>query len=61
MPIRSPEKIAEKIAWLADHREHLPDMRRAAMKKADEYPWERYASRILAALSGANATQGSPS
>ena len=30
VPIRSPEKIAEKIAWLADHREALPDMRIAA-------------------------------
>jgi len=27
----SPEKIAEKIAWLADHRDSLPAMRLAAL------------------------------
>jgi glycosyltransferase involved in cell wall biosynthesis len=51
VPIRSPDKIAEKISWLADHRDTLPDMRLAAMKKADEYPWQRYTDRILSALS----------
>jgi glycosyltransferase involved in cell wall biosynthesis len=50
VPIRSPEKIAEKIAWLADHREALPDMRRAAIKKADEYPWQRYTDCIVSSL-----------
>jgi glycosyltransferase involved in cell wall biosynthesis len=51
VPIRSPDKIAEKISWLADHRASLPDMRLAAVKKADEYPWQRYTDRILSALS----------
>jgi glycosyltransferase involved in cell wall biosynthesis len=51
VPIRSPDKIAEKISWLADHRASLPDMRLAAIKKADEYPWHRYTDRILSALS----------
>jgi glycosyltransferase involved in cell wall biosynthesis len=51
VPIRSPDKIAEKISWLADHRDSLPDMRLAAVKKADEYPWQRYTGRILSALS----------
>ena len=51
VPIRSPDKIAEKISWLADHRDSLPDMRLAAMKKASEYPWQRYTDRILSALS----------
>jgi glycosyltransferase involved in cell wall biosynthesis len=50
VPIRSPEKIAEKISWLADHRDSLPGMRVAAIKKADEYPWQRYTDRILSAL-----------
>jgi glycosyltransferase involved in cell wall biosynthesis len=50
VPIRSPDLIAEKIAWLADHRERLPNMRLAAMKKADEYPWKRYTDRILTAI-----------
>ena len=50
VPIRSPDKIAEKIAWLADHRDALPDMRRAAIQKADDYPWQRYADRITTSL-----------
>jgi glycosyltransferase involved in cell wall biosynthesis len=50
VPIRSPDKIAEKISWLADHRDSLPGMRLAAIKKADEYPWQRYTDRILSAL-----------
>jgi glycosyltransferase involved in cell wall biosynthesis len=51
VPIRSPDQIAEKISWLADHRDSLPNMRLAALKKADEYPWQRYTDRILSALS----------
>ena len=50
VPIRSPEKIAEKIAWLADHRGVLPDMRLAALRKADEYPWQRYTDRVLSEI-----------
>ena len=51
VPIRSPEAIAEKIAWLANHRDRLPDMRRAAIRQADEYPWQRYTDRITTAIS----------
>ena len=50
VPIRSPDKVAEKIAWLADHRDCLPPMRLAAIKKADEYPWQRYTDRIISTL-----------
>jgi glycosyltransferase involved in cell wall biosynthesis len=53
VPTASPEAIAEKIAWLADHRAALPAMREAAVKKAEEYPWARYRSRILSALTAA--------
>ena len=55
VPIRSPDKIAEKIAWLADHRDSLPAMRLAAVKKADAYPWQRYTDRILSAISASLA------
>jgi glycosyltransferase involved in cell wall biosynthesis len=60
VPIRNPEKIAEKISWLADHREALPEMRRAAIKKADEYPWQRYTDRIVSSLSASLARIGNP-
>ena len=52
VPIRRPDLIAEKMAWLADHREALPAMRTAAVRKASEYPWSRYQRLILAALNG---------
>ncbi len=55
VPIRRPEKIAERIAWLADHREALPEMRRAAIEKADAYPWQRYSEIILDSLSNSMA------
>ena len=60
VPIRSPDKIAEKISWLADHRDSLPNMRVAAIKKADEYPWQRYTDRILSALSTSLAETRNP-
>jgi glycosyltransferase involved in cell wall biosynthesis len=60
VPIRRPDKIAEKISWLADHRDSLPDMRLAAMKKADEYPWQRYTDRILSALATSLAETRNP-
>jgi glycosyltransferase involved in cell wall biosynthesis len=50
VPIRSPDKIAEKISWLADHRESWPEMRVAAIRKAGEYPWRRYTERIIGSL-----------
>jgi glycosyltransferase involved in cell wall biosynthesis len=55
VPIRSPDKIAEKISWLADHRNFLPDMRIAAIKKAGEYHWQRYTDRIISALAASLA------
>jgi glycosyltransferase involved in cell wall biosynthesis len=47
VPIRSPASIAEKIHWLADHREALPEMRLAARAKALEYSWESYGRKIV--------------
>jgi glycosyltransferase involved in cell wall biosynthesis len=46
VPIRSPEAIAEKIAWFADQRAELPRMRQYAIDKAAKYTWERYGDRI---------------
>lgn len=50
VPIRSPEKIAERIAWFADHRDALPAMREAAQRTAAAYTWDRYAAKIVAAV-----------
>jgi glycosyltransferase involved in cell wall biosynthesis len=50
VPIRSPQAIAEKLAWFADHREALPAMREAAQRKAAGYTWEKYGARICSAV-----------
>ena len=50
VPIRSPDRLAEKIAWLADHRLALADMRTAAQEKAREYTWPAYGEKVLAAV-----------
>src|SRR6185436_9187314 len=50
VPIRSPEALASRIDWLADHRAALPAMREAARHKAAEISWSRYAKRVLRAI-----------
>jgi glycosyltransferase involved in cell wall biosynthesis len=51
VPARSPAAIADKIDWLADHRETLEaSMRPACRAKAAEYTWRRYAETILKTL-----------
>jgi glycosyltransferase involved in cell wall biosynthesis len=47
VPIRSPEAIAEKLAWFAEHRSALPAMRAAARVKASEYTWASYGEKVL--------------
>jgi glycosyltransferase involved in cell wall biosynthesis len=46
IPIRAPEELARRIAWLADHRSALPEMRIAARRKAAETGWHDYAARV---------------
>ena len=48
--IRSPEKIAEKIAWFADHRTELESMRVHARAKAAACTWQRYGELIVGAV-----------
>lgn len=50
VPIRSPEAIAAKLAWLADHRAALPEMAAAARVAAERYTWSGYGATILQAL-----------
>jgi len=47
VPIRSPEAIAEKLAWFADRREGLEEMRPNCVEMAARYSWTEYAGRIL--------------
>jgi glycosyltransferase involved in cell wall biosynthesis len=50
VPIRSPEKIAEKIDWFASNRPTLESMRGICQRKAAEYTWQAYAAKILSAV-----------
>jgi glycosyltransferase involved in cell wall biosynthesis len=47
VPIRSPEKIAEKLEWFLHNREIIPEMGNAAKLHASTYTWENYASTIV--------------
>ena len=50
VPIRSPEKIAEKLFWCADHKELLPELGHAAMSVSTQFSWARYSNAIISAL-----------
>jgi glycosyltransferase involved in cell wall biosynthesis len=54
VPIRSPEAIATKLDWLADHREALPEMSLAARSRSQLYSWEHYAQTIVGSASAAS-------
>lgn len=46
VPIRSPQMLAERIAWLADHRMRLSEMSRLARQKAADTDWARYEAQV---------------
>ena len=50
VPIRSPEAIAEKINWFADHADQIMDMGKMARDKASALSWQNYQDLILRAL-----------
>lgn len=50
VPIRSPEALAEKLAWFNGNRKHLPQMREACLRKARETSWQNYRSKLAEAL-----------
>ena len=47
VPIRSPEKIAEKIQLLLDSNSNKKDIAEECMKKAKSYSWSAYAKSII--------------
>ena len=50
IPIRSAEKIAERISWLADHRQSLEEMSLASQAKARQLTWSNYGQTIAKAV-----------
>ena len=53
VPIRSPAVLAEKLSWMADHREETRTMGLTAQAMAREVTWVRYGEKILRAISAA--------
>ncbi|HEV8184310.1 MAG TPA: hypothetical protein VGP40_00025, partial [Chthoniobacterales bacterium] len=50
VPIRSPERLAEKISWCGDNREAMSGMGIAAQRRAAELTWGEYGEKVLAAI-----------
>lgn len=50
VPIRSPEAIAERIAWFAENRSRISGMGIAAQTRARELTWDAYGEKIVAAV-----------
>ena len=50
VPIRAPEKLAEIIDWIADHKDWVDDVRPAVLERARQSGWERYTEKILAQI-----------
>ena len=50
VPIRSPEALAERINWIADHKDWVHDMRPTIVEKARQSNWELYAAKVLSIL-----------
>jgi glycosyltransferase involved in cell wall biosynthesis len=48
IPIRSPEKIREKIEWMIDNRELRDKMAAAALERVKSLGgWNRYGERVV--------------
>lgn len=47
VPPSSPGELAERIAWLADHREALAVMRKAAQAMAGKTTWNSYREKLV--------------
>ena len=50
VPIRSPESIAQKLDWCADHRQEVLEMGPHAAYKAILYTWKDYGRNITQAI-----------
>ena len=50
VPIRSPEKIAEKLAWFNQNRQELVAMKEMAIQHAATYTWKSYSDTVIDAI-----------
>ena len=56
VPMRSPEAIAEKVNWVADHTDQLQWMSNCARQKAASISWQGYGAKILDSISAPPGT-----
>jgi glycosyltransferase involved in cell wall biosynthesis len=47
VPVKSPEKIAEKINWFLDNKGQIPLMGKMAQEHASKYTWEQYGHQVV--------------
>ncbi|HEY9869769.1 MAG TPA: glycosyltransferase family 4 protein [Candidatus Obscuribacterales bacterium] len=59
VPIRSPDVLAEKICWFADHRTEIDEMGRRARQKARQLTWDNYRMKILSEIRRVAGLSGS--
>jgi glycosyltransferase involved in cell wall biosynthesis len=50
VPIRAPEALAERINWIAHHRDWIDDMRPSILEKARQSSWQRYTDKVLSVV-----------
>lgn len=50
VPIRAPERIAEKLAWFNQNRQQLLAMKEAAVRHAAGYTWKSYSDTVIDAI-----------
>lgn len=50
IPIRAPEALAERIDWIADHRDWANDIRPSILEKARQSSWQRYSDKVLSVV-----------
>jgi glycosyltransferase involved in cell wall biosynthesis len=46
IPIRYPEKIAEKLDWFYENRSFIPVMAQNSIEYSQKYTWENYGNSI---------------
>ena len=51
VPPRRPDLLAERIDWLATHRNHVAEMKVAARKRAEAFDWARFRGGIVESVS----------
>jgi glycosyltransferase involved in cell wall biosynthesis len=50
VPIRAPERIAEKLSWLNRHRAELVAMKEEAARHSASYSWTAYGDTVVEAI-----------